>query len=86
MFNKLLFAVMLGLASLFINSQTAYSQSSTDEEKKFEVGAQFSVLHSAIPQARFNGIVCVTTPGVCDIKVSRMATRLWWQIWLQSKH
>ena len=60
--NNLFFVVILGLATLFSNSQTAYSQSSNDDEKKFEVGAQFSVLHSAIPQGTFTGIVCVTTP------------------------
>lgn len=60
--NSLLLVVIIGLSTLFINSQTVYSQSSTDDEKKFEVGAQFSVLHSALSQGTFTGIVCVTTP------------------------
>ena len=60
--NNLLLAVIIGLATLCTNSQTVYSQSSTDDEKKFEVGAQFSVLHSVIQQGTFTGIVCVTTP------------------------
>jgi hypothetical protein len=60
--HSLLLVVIIGLSALFINSQTVYSQSSTDDEKKFEVGAQFSVLHSALSQGTFTGIVCVTTP------------------------
>jgi hypothetical protein len=60
--HSLLLVVIIGLSMLFINSQTVYSQSSTDDEKKFEVGAQFSVLQSAIQQGTFTGIVCVTTP------------------------
>ena len=60
--NNLLFVVIIGLSALFCNGQTAYSQSSTDDEKKFELGAQFSVLHSALSQGTFTGIVCVNAP------------------------
>jgi hypothetical protein len=59
--NNLLFVVIVASA-FFSNSQNVYSQSSTNDEKKFEVGAQFSVLQSAIQQGTFTGIVCVTTP------------------------
>jgi len=52
----------MGLATLCANSQTVYAQSSTADEKKFEVGAQFSILHSALSHGTFTGIVCVTTP------------------------
>ena len=57
-----LVVVILGLSALFINSQNTYSQSPDADEKRFEVGAQFSVLQSALPGAEFTGVVCVTTP------------------------
>jgi len=58
-----LVSVILGLSALFINSQNVHSQSSGADEKKFEVGGQFSVLQSLIPsEATFTGVVCVTTP------------------------
>jgi hypothetical protein len=61
--NNSLFAVILAVLGLFMNSQNVYSQSSGADEKKFEVGGQFSVLHSSIPdQVTFTGIVCVTLP------------------------
>jgi hypothetical protein len=61
--NNSLFVVILSLSALFINSQNAHAQSSGSDEKKFEVGAQFSVLHSSLPhEATFTGVVCVTTP------------------------
>jgi hypothetical protein len=57
-----LFVVIVAVSALFINSQTVLSQSSGTGDKKFEVGAQFSVLHSSIPRETFTGIVCITTP------------------------
>ena len=60
--NNLLFVVIMGLSALFINSQNGYSQSPGTDEKKFEVGAQFSVLRSSIPEATFTGVQCITTP------------------------
>lgn len=61
--NNLLFVVILGLLALFINTQNVHSQSSDTDEKKFEVGGQFSVLQSLIPrEATFTGVVCVTIP------------------------
>lgn len=61
--NNSLFVVILGLSALFINSQNVHSQSPGADEKKFEVGGQFSVLQSSLPsQVTFTGIQCVTTP------------------------
>ena len=61
--NNSIAAIILAVSALFINSQSAYSQSPDTDEKKFEVGGQFSVLHSSIPsEARFTGVVCVTVP------------------------
>jgi hypothetical protein len=61
--NKWLFVAIVAVSALFIKSQNAYSQSSGTDEKKFEVGGQFSVLQSSIPdQVTFTGIVCVTLP------------------------
>lgn len=61
--NNSFFVVILGLAALFINSQNVHSQSPGTDEKKFEVGGQFSVLQSLVTgHATFTGIQCVTTP------------------------
>jgi hypothetical protein len=61
--NKALFVVIVAMSALFINSRNVRSQSpGTDDEKKFEVGGQFSVLQSAVPVATFTGIQCVTIP------------------------
>ena len=57
-----LFVVILGLSALFINSHNVHSQSPDTDEKKFEVGGQFSVLQSPVPVATFTGIVCVRAP------------------------
>lgn len=60
--NNSLLIVIVAVSALFVNSQNVHAQSPGADEKKFEVGAQFSVLHSAISQGTFTGIVCVTTP------------------------
>ena len=61
--NNSLFFVILAVLALFMNSQNVYSQSSGADEKKFEVGGQFSVLHTSIPdRVTFTGVVCVTVP------------------------
>jgi hypothetical protein len=61
--NNLLFIVIVAASALFINNQNVHSQSPGTAERKFEMGAQFSVLHSAIPdRVTFTGVQCVTTP------------------------
>ncbi len=61
--NNSLFVVIVAVSALFINSQSVHSQSPDTDERKFEVGGQFSVLQSSIPNlATFTGIQCVTTP------------------------
>jgi hypothetical protein len=61
--NNLVFVVILGLSTFFIQGQNVHSQSPGTDENKFEVGAQFSILQSLVPeQATFTGIQCVTTP------------------------
>ena len=61
--HDFLVVIILGLSALFINIPNVYSQSPDEDGKKFEVGGQFSVLHSSIPsQLSFTGIQCVTIP------------------------
>lgn len=74
--NNSLVVVILAVSALFINSQSAYSQSPDTNEKKFEVGGQFSILHSSIPsEARFTGIVCVTLPCPSFVIVNSRETQ-----------
>jgi hypothetical protein len=61
--NKLLLAIIAAISALFINGKTVHAQTPDTDNKKFEVGAQFSVLQSSQPgRATFTGIQCITTP------------------------
>ena len=61
--NNSLFVVIVAASALFINNHNVHSQSTGTAEKKFEVGGQFSVLRSAIPdRVTFTRVQCVTTP------------------------
>jgi len=60
--NKSLFVLFVAVSALFINSQNVHSQSPGTDEKKFEVGGQFSVVRSSISEARLTGVRCITIP------------------------
>jgi hypothetical protein len=61
--KNLILVLIVAASALFFNAQNALSQSSGTDDKKFEVGGQFSVLRNSIPrEATFTGIQCITTP------------------------